>query len=207
MALHLLKLCVGCDSIEDLEEWIALRLKEARRAGKPPEHSHVTRMIPKRAEELVDGGSLYWVIRGNVQVRQQNPRRPPVPRQGRHPALPACAGAQDQRDRVAAAPCVSGVALPEAGGSAARPGRRARRACGSCRRNCAAISRIWGCSSRAGRAPFRRPRRRRRGGWRGGRYPRAGFPCGLSSCSASPPRGARARPALPRSLRPDRRHR
>jgi hypothetical protein len=71
MALHLLKLCVGADSIEDLEEWIQRRLKEQRRAGKKPEHWHTTRMIPKRAEELVDGGSLYWVIRGNVQVRQR----------------------------------------------------------------------------------------------------------------------------------------
>jgi hypothetical protein len=71
MALHLLKLCVGCDAIEDLDEWIALRLKEARRAGRKPVHFHVTRMIPKRAEELVEGGSLYWVIRGNVQVRQR----------------------------------------------------------------------------------------------------------------------------------------
>jgi hypothetical protein len=65
-----MKLCVGCDAIEDLDEWIALRLKEARRARRKPVHSHVTRMIPKRAEELIDGGSLYWVIRGNVQVRQ-----------------------------------------------------------------------------------------------------------------------------------------
>ncbi len=71
MALNLLKLCVGCDAIEDLDAWIALRLKEARRAGRKPVHSHITRMIPKRAEELVDGGSLYWVIRGNVQVRQK----------------------------------------------------------------------------------------------------------------------------------------
>jgi hypothetical protein len=71
MALHLLKLCVGCDAIEDLEEWIAERLKAARKAGKTPEHAHITRMIPQRAEELVDGGSLYWVIRGNVQVRQR----------------------------------------------------------------------------------------------------------------------------------------
>jgi hypothetical protein len=70
MPLHLLKLCVGADSIEDLEEWIGRRLKERRRAGKKPEHWHTTRMIPKRANELVDGGSLYWVIRGNVQVRQ-----------------------------------------------------------------------------------------------------------------------------------------
>lgn len=70
MALHLLKLCVGCDAIEDLEEWIAERLKAARKAGRKPEHAHITRMIPQRADELVDGGSLYWVIRGNVQVRQ-----------------------------------------------------------------------------------------------------------------------------------------
>src|SRR4051812_31179957 len=71
MALHLLKLCVGCDAIEDLEEWIAERLRTARKASLKPEHAHITRMIPQRAEELVDGGSLYWVIRGNVQVRQR----------------------------------------------------------------------------------------------------------------------------------------
>jgi hypothetical protein len=71
MALHLLKLCVGCDAIEDLEEWIAERLKAARKAGRKPEHAHITRMIPQRAEELIDGGSLFWVIRGNVQVRQR----------------------------------------------------------------------------------------------------------------------------------------
>src|SRR5687768_4539560 len=71
MPLHLLKLCVGCDSLEDLEEWIAFRLREMRKAGEKPEQRHTTRMIPKRAEELLDGGSLYWVIRGNVQVRQR----------------------------------------------------------------------------------------------------------------------------------------
>ena len=70
MPLHLIKLCVGCDSIEDLGGWIAERAKAARRAGKRPEHKHTTRMVPKRAAEIVDGGSLYWVIRGNVQVRQ-----------------------------------------------------------------------------------------------------------------------------------------
>ena len=71
MPLHLIKLCVGCDSIEDLDDWIALRLREARKAGKKPQHAHVTRMIPKRADDLLDGGSLYWVIRGSVQVRQR----------------------------------------------------------------------------------------------------------------------------------------
>ena len=71
MPLHILKLCVGCDSIENLDDWIRQRLRDARRAGKKPEHSHTTRMIPKRVDEITGGGSLYWVIRGNVQVRQR----------------------------------------------------------------------------------------------------------------------------------------
>ena len=70
MALNLLKLCVGCDSVEDLEEWIAFRLDEARRAGRPAEQFHTTRMVPTRAPEIVNGGSLYWVIKGAVQCRQ-----------------------------------------------------------------------------------------------------------------------------------------
>lgn len=71
MALHLLKLCVGADSVEDLEAWIAERLAEAEARGAEREQFHVTRMIPKRASEIVGGGSLYWVIRGNIQVRQR----------------------------------------------------------------------------------------------------------------------------------------
>ena len=71
MALNLVKLCVGVDAIEDLEAWIAFRQEERRKNGEPAEQFHTTRMIPKRAEELLDGGSLYWVIRGNIQVRQR----------------------------------------------------------------------------------------------------------------------------------------
>lgn len=71
MALNLLKLCVGSDSVEDLEEWIALKLDERRRAGEPVEHWHTTRMVPTRGAEIVDGGSLYWVIKGSVQCRQR----------------------------------------------------------------------------------------------------------------------------------------
>jgi hypothetical protein len=68
MALNLVKLCVGVATIEELSEWIdALR----DRAGRPLEQMHTTRMIPKRIGELLDGGSLYWVIKGNVQVRQR----------------------------------------------------------------------------------------------------------------------------------------
>lgn len=53
----------SCDSVEDLEKWISFRLDEKRRAGQPVEHFHTTRMVPTRVPELVDGGSLYWVIK------------------------------------------------------------------------------------------------------------------------------------------------
>ncbi|WP_411035398.1 DUF1489 family protein [Shinella sp. BYT-45] len=71
MALHLIKLCVGADSIEDLREWVSERSLIAIAAGMEPHSSHITRMIPKRDRELLDGGSLYWVIKGQVQARQQ----------------------------------------------------------------------------------------------------------------------------------------
>jgi hypothetical protein len=71
MTLHLIKLCVGCDSIEDLASWQAERLKQRRKAGeKRPQLFHRTFQMPKRREELLSGGSLYWVIKGLVQVRQ-----------------------------------------------------------------------------------------------------------------------------------------
>lgn len=65
MTLHLIKLCVGADSIEDLERW----RDRTTRGGQPM--AHVTRMFPKRRGELLDGGSLYWVIKRVVQVRQR----------------------------------------------------------------------------------------------------------------------------------------
>lgn len=71
MPLHLVKLCVGCDSVADLEDWIKQKLKEKKRRGQKPEHIHTTRMLPKRAAELVDGGSLYWVIRGQISCRER----------------------------------------------------------------------------------------------------------------------------------------
>lgn len=71
MALNLLKLCVGVDVIEELADHIDQRLAAMRARGETPEQVHTTRMVPKRIEELLDGGSLYWVIKGNVQVRQR----------------------------------------------------------------------------------------------------------------------------------------
>lgn len=71
MTIHMIKLCVGADSIEDLAQWQEGRLADLRKAGKPPRLFHATRMVPKRRDELLDGGSLYWVIKGVVQVRQR----------------------------------------------------------------------------------------------------------------------------------------
>lgn len=71
MPLHILKLCVGAESISDLEEWIEERMTMERRLGRPEEQTHTTRMVPKRVEEIVNGGSLYWVIKGQVSARQR----------------------------------------------------------------------------------------------------------------------------------------
>jgi hypothetical protein len=71
MTLHLIKLCVGADSIADLEEWVAERVAERVARGEPARSAHVTRMSPKRAAELVEGGSLYWVIKGRISARQR----------------------------------------------------------------------------------------------------------------------------------------
>ncbi|MGE3246528.1 MAG: DUF1489 family protein [Beijerinckiaceae bacterium] len=72
MALHLLKLAVGVESVADLETRIKARLKARRAAGeKRPQPVHRTRMVPRRQEELLDGGSLYWVVRGQIAARQE----------------------------------------------------------------------------------------------------------------------------------------
>ena len=72
MTLHILKLCVGADSVEDLAQWQAGRIRDQKKRGvKTPELIHVTRMMPKRKDEILDGGSLYWVIKGQIAVRQK----------------------------------------------------------------------------------------------------------------------------------------
>jgi hypothetical protein len=71
MSLHLIKLCVGCESVQDLEEWIQEKWKRSKKRGRAQQHVHTTRMVPKRADDLVDGGSLFWVIRGELTCRQR----------------------------------------------------------------------------------------------------------------------------------------
>lgn len=64
MSLHLIKLCVGCDTVEELAAWRARHVP----VGTP--WTMRTRQTPKRAVELLDGGSLYWVFKGQVLCRQ-----------------------------------------------------------------------------------------------------------------------------------------
>ena len=61
MSLHLIKLCVGIDTIDELASW----QKRRKRI------EHWTRMTPKRVEELLDGGSIYWIIKGWLCARQK----------------------------------------------------------------------------------------------------------------------------------------
>jgi hypothetical protein len=71
MSLHLQKLCVGAESFEDLAGWIKERIQDQKKRGEKPEQTHTTRMMPSRGEEILDGGSLYWVIKGTMCARQR----------------------------------------------------------------------------------------------------------------------------------------
>ncbi len=65
--VHILKLCVGADAVEDLIDW------QRSRAALNPDGlpHHVTRMWPRRATEVLNGGCLYWVFKGLVLARQR----------------------------------------------------------------------------------------------------------------------------------------
>lgn len=66
-SIHMVKLSVGTESVETLAAW-----QEARAALRPDGRPyHITRMWPKRESELLNGGSIYWVIKGVIQCRQQ----------------------------------------------------------------------------------------------------------------------------------------
>ena len=71
MTVHLVKLCVGIDRVDDLRAWQAKRLEALARMGKVPELCHKTKQMPRRRVEVLDGGSLYWVIKGFVSARQR----------------------------------------------------------------------------------------------------------------------------------------
>src|SRR5208337_967336 len=70
MTLHILKLCVGCDSIEELADWQRRRLATLRQSDPKVELMHVTRQTPRR-EGFGSGSSIYWVIGGYIRARQK----------------------------------------------------------------------------------------------------------------------------------------
>lgn len=70
MALHLIKLAVGVDDIAHMRKLQAARRKQRRQSPRSP-HWVYTRNTPRRAEELLGGGSLYWVVRRVIRCRQE----------------------------------------------------------------------------------------------------------------------------------------
>ncbi len=71
MSLNIVKLCVGADSVDDLAAW-----QKAHYARRTPVCG--TRMWPKRAEEVLAGGSLYWIVKGVIAARQRIIKIAPV---------------------------------------------------------------------------------------------------------------------------------
>ncbi len=70
MAVNLLNLAVGAESLSQLVRRQRGRLEQARTNGHPAELRHFTRNTPRRADEIVAGGSIYWVIAGRIRARQ-----------------------------------------------------------------------------------------------------------------------------------------
>lgn len=64
--VHLLKLSVGTETVEGLTAWQATKRAQAP-DGMP---RHITRMWPKRGDDVLNGGSIYWVIKGVILCRQ-----------------------------------------------------------------------------------------------------------------------------------------
>jgi hypothetical protein len=65
LPVHIIKLAVGCASLDDLRD------RQAQRAREAPPLRHRTRNFPKRAAAIIDGGSLYWVVARVLSVRQR----------------------------------------------------------------------------------------------------------------------------------------
>ena len=65
--VNLIKLSVATESVEDLQAWQRQRSKQV----KDGKYYHITRMWPKREAEVLNGGSIYWVIKGEVLARQR----------------------------------------------------------------------------------------------------------------------------------------
>ncbi len=89
MPLHLLKMAVGIGSVAHLAAVQKQRLANAPKEGGKRILRHFTRNKPRRAKEILDGGSIYWIVKGAIRVRQRilaiDRLRPPEG--GKHCAL------------------------------------------------------------------------------------------------------------------------
>ena len=65
MTVHMVKLCVGAESIDDMIAWQTRQMKTL------PNPIHRTRAFPKRADEMLQGGSIYWVVKRAIRFRQR----------------------------------------------------------------------------------------------------------------------------------------
>lgn len=70
MAVHLIKLCVGVATLEELESYREERAHWWGADYGDDVHVHRTRTMPRRAAEVLAGGSIYWVISGVLRCRQ-----------------------------------------------------------------------------------------------------------------------------------------
>ncbi|MGB3337104.1 MAG: DUF1489 domain-containing protein [Devosia sp.] len=68
--IHMIKLCVGVSSLEELESYRNERAHWWDADYGEDVHVHRTRMMPKRAAEMEGLSSIYWVISGQVVCRQ-----------------------------------------------------------------------------------------------------------------------------------------
>ena len=69
MTVHLVKMAVGIESVDHLLDVQALRLKQAEHGGVGVLR-HLTRNTPRRADDVLDSGSIYWIIKGYIRARQ-----------------------------------------------------------------------------------------------------------------------------------------
>lgn len=69
--LHLIKLAVGAADPKDIADWQKKRRAQRKAAGGPNAIFHFTRNTPRRGDEILGGGSMYWVIKGVIRVRQR----------------------------------------------------------------------------------------------------------------------------------------
>jgi hypothetical protein len=79
--LHL-KVSANRESLEDLARWQNACLKDRKKKKQPLLLQHVTRLMPKRKDEIMEGGSIYWAIKGRIVARQKIVDLKPVQKNG-----------------------------------------------------------------------------------------------------------------------------